>query len=91
MSRDREVELKRLAEADAHIADAERAVTEQRAQVEALRAAGHDTAMARRDLLAFQETLAVLRDYRAFIIKKIEQIDAGRPEKEKPRHESRGS
>jgi hypothetical protein len=36
--------LRRLSEADAHIAEAERAVTEQMAQVEALRLAGKDTA-----------------------------------------------
>ncbi len=77
MSPNREAELKRLAEADAHIADAERAVTEQMAQLEALRAAGHDTAMAERELTAFRETLAVLQGHRAVIIKAIEQIDAG--------------
>ncbi|MCK1739598.1 hypothetical protein IVA80_01590 [Bradyrhizobium sp. 139] len=77
MSPEREAEVKKLAEADAHIADAERAVTEQMAQVEALRLAGHDTAVAERELTAFQETLAVLQDHRAAIIKTIEQIDAG--------------
>jgi hypothetical protein len=77
MTPERETEVKKLAEADAHIADAERAVTEQMAQVEALRAAGHDTAMAERELTAFRETLAVLQDHRALIIRTIEQIDAG--------------
>jgi hypothetical protein len=77
MSADREAELKRLAEADAHMADADRAVTEQTAQMEALRLAGHDTAPAERELAAFQETLAVLQDHRAAIIRTIEQIDAG--------------
>ncbi len=77
MSRDREAELMRLAEADAHIAAAERAIAEQVAQVEALRAAGHDTAIAEGELTAFQETLAVLQDHRAVIVKTIEQIDAG--------------
>ena len=76
MSADRDAELKRLAEAEIHIATAERAITEQMAQVVALRAAGHDTAMAERELTAFQETLAVLQDHRASIIKTIEQIDA---------------
>jgi len=42
---DREAELKKLAEADAHIAEAEHAVVEQVANVDELRAAGHDTAM----------------------------------------------
>jgi len=76
LSADRDAELKRLAEADVHIATAERTVAEQMAQVAALRAAGHDTAMAERELTAFQETLAVLQDHRASIIKTIEQIDA---------------
>ena len=73
----RETELKRLVEADAHIADAERALTEQLAQVEALELAGQDTALAQRELAAFQETLAVLRDHRATIVWAIERIDAG--------------
>jgi hypothetical protein len=47
------------------------------AQVEALRVAGHDTAMAERELAAFRETLVVLQDHRAAIIKRIEQIDGG--------------
>ncbi|XIA64175.1 hypothetical protein ACFIOY_35555 [Bradyrhizobium sp. TZ2] len=65
--------MKRLAEADAHIADAECAVIEQMAQVEALRVAGRDTAIAERELM----TLAVLQDHRALIIRAIEQIGAG--------------
>jgi hypothetical protein len=77
MSPEREAELKKLAEADGHIADAERAIAEQMAQVEGLRVAGHDTALAERELTAFRETLAVLQDHRASIIKTIEQIDAG--------------
>jgi hypothetical protein len=58
------------------IAEAERAVTKQMAQVEALRLAGHDTAVAERELTAFRETLAVLQDHRASIIRAIEKIDA---------------
>jgi hypothetical protein len=69
--------LRRLSEADAHIAEAECAVTEQMAQVEALRLAGRDTAGAERELMAFQETLAVLQDHRASINKAIEQLDGG--------------
>ena len=64
---DRAAELKRLNEADAHIADAERAVAEQMAPVETLRVAGQDTAIAERELAAFQEALAVSRDHRAVI------------------------
>ena len=77
MTPEREAEVKKLAEVDVHIADAERAVTEQTAQVEAVRVTGHDTAMAERELTAFRETLDVLQDPRAVIIKIIEQIDAG--------------
>jgi hypothetical protein len=43
--------------------------------VDGLRVAGHDTAMAERELAAFQETLGVSQDHRAVIIKTIEQID----------------
>jgi hypothetical protein len=77
MSPDREAELKRLAAADLHIADAERAVAEQIAKVDALGLTGQDTAMAERELIAFQETLTVLEDYRANILKAIERIDTG--------------
>ena len=69
--------LRRLGEADAHIAEAERAVAEQMAQVEALRLAGKDTTQPERELMAFQETLAVLLDHRASINKAIEQLDGG--------------
>ena len=78
MSADREAELKRLAEGDTHIADAESAIAQQMAQVEALRVAGHDPTSAERELTAFQETLAVLQDHRAAIVKTIEQIDGRR-------------
>lgn len=78
MNPDGEAELKRLAEADAHIADAQSAVTQQMAQVEAVRAAGHDPTSAERDLTAFQETLAVLQDHRAAIVEAIEQLDSQR-------------
>jgi uncharacterized protein YdeI (YjbR/CyaY-like superfamily) len=69
--------LRRLGEADTHIAEAERAVAEQIAQVEALRLAGKDTTQPERELMAFQETLAVLLDHRASINKAIEQLDGG--------------
>jgi hypothetical protein len=69
--------VRHLGEADAHLAETERAITEQIAQVEALRLAGKDTTGAARELMAFQETLAVLQDHRASIKKAIEQIDGG--------------
>ena len=78
MSANREDELKHLAEADAHMADAERGLTNQMTQLEALRLAGQDTATAERDLTAFQETLAVWQDHRASIMRAIEQMGAGR-------------
>jgi hypothetical protein len=74
MAADRDAELIRLAAADAHIAETERAIAEQIARLEALRLAGQDTAVAERELAAFEETLAVLQDHRAAIIKTIEQI-----------------
>jgi uncharacterized protein YPO0396 len=79
MNPDREAELKRLAAADLHIADAERAVAEQIAKVNALNLTAQDTAIAERQLMAFQETLAVLQDYRASIVKTIERIGTGSP------------
>ena len=69
--------VRQLVEADAHIEAAENAVTQQMAQVQALRLAGKDTAGAERELLAFRETLAVLQDHRAGINNAIEQIDGG--------------
>jgi hypothetical protein len=77
MAADRDAELKRLATADAHIAETDRAIAEQIAQLEALGLAGQDTAMAERELVAFEETLAVLQGHRATIVKAIEEIDAG--------------
>ena len=68
--------VRRLGEADAHIAEAECAITAQIAQVEALRLAGKDTT-GRRELMAFQGTLAVLQDHRASIKKALEDIDGG--------------
>jgi flagellar motility protein MotE (MotC chaperone) len=78
MGTERDDQLRRLAEADAHIVEAKRAVAEQGAQVAALRLAGKDTATSERELAAFEETLAVLQDHRASIKKTIEQIE-GRP------------
>jgi flagellar motility protein MotE (MotC chaperone) len=75
MGTERGDQLRRLAEADAHIVETERAIAEQVAQVEALRLAGKDTATAERELAAFEETLAVLQDHRTSIKKAIERID----------------
>jgi 3-methyladenine DNA glycosylase AlkD len=72
---ERDAYLKQLAEADAHIAEAERAIAEQMAQAEALRRAGKDPAAAERELMASKETLAVLQDHRASINKAIRKID----------------
>jgi hypothetical protein len=67
--------LRRLEEADAHIAEAERAIAEQTAQAEILRRTGKDPTKAERELMASRETLAVLQDHRATINKAIRQID----------------
>jgi hypothetical protein len=77
MSIDREAEVQRLSEADQHIANAERAISEQVVQLESLRRDGHDMALAERTLRAFEDTLQTLREHRELIISTIEQIDKG--------------
>jgi hypothetical protein len=74
---DREAELKRLSEADAHIAEAEIAVSRQMMPLEKLRRDGHDTALAERTLKSFQDTLQTMRAHRDEIVSTIEQIDQG--------------
>lgn len=75
---DRNAELRRLAEADGHIAEAERHVSEQRIQVEKLGREGHDTSLALALLTQFEGTLATLRGNRDLIIQTIAEIDQGK-------------
>jgi hypothetical protein len=84
MGTERDDQLRRLVEADAHIVEAERAVAEQVAQVAALRLAGKDKATAERELAAFEETLAVLQDHRASIKKRSNRSKAVPPGKSMP-------
>lgn len=73
---DREQEVRRLNEADRHIANGERAVSKQLAILKKLGDDGHDTAEAARQLRDFEATLATLREHRAIIVKMIDQIDS---------------
>jgi hexokinase len=74
---DRNTELQRLAEADRHIVEAERAVSHQTMELEQLRADGHDTALAEKTLESFQRALGAMQEHRKIIIRTIEAIDAG--------------
>ena len=74
---DREAELRRLSQADTHIAKAERAVSEQMIEIEQLHLHGHDTALAQATLEQFENTLHVMRSHRNQIVKIIEKIDEG--------------
>jgi hypothetical protein len=69
---DRNAELNRLVQADRHIADAERNVSDQLLLIEKLRRDGHDIRIA-------EETpsLHSLREHRHLIATTIEQIDKG--------------
>ncbi|HVX76789.1 MAG TPA: hypothetical protein VHB49_11715 [Bradyrhizobium sp.] len=74
---DRSTELRRLAEADRHISDAERAVGHQMIEIERLREGGHSTALAEETLEIFQRTLGEMQEHRRIIVRTIEEIDAG--------------
>ncbi|SFK21106.1 hypothetical protein [Bradyrhizobium sp. Gha] len=74
---DRNAEVRRLNEADGHIAKAELALTKQLLVVDKLKADGHDTTEAKKQLQDFEDTLATLREHRGLIVDMIAQIDAG--------------
>jgi hypothetical protein len=71
----RKVELQHLSAADAHIAKAERVVSQQRAYVERLRGDGYDAKLSEETLNAFEANLQLLREHREVIIRTIEGID----------------
>jgi hypothetical protein len=73
----REIELRHLSAADAHVAKAERVISEQMMKVEKLRVDGHDTALAEKILRTFEANLQTLREHRDLIIRTIERIDQG--------------
>ena len=77
MTLNREAEVRRLNEADTHIADTERRITVQAAFVERLRMDGHDTAEAGRLLANIQDGLGAMLEHRALIVDMIRRIDAG--------------
>ncbi len=74
---DRQAELRRLEDANRHVAEAEQNVEEQRDQLQSFRRNGYDVELAERALKAFEASLATLQERRAIIIKTIGQIDRG--------------
>lgn len=74
---DRHAELVHLAQAERHIAVAERNVCEQRLEMLKLRQQGMDDKLAERTMKAFEASLATLQEHREMIILTIEQIDDG--------------
>lgn len=77
MTLTREAEVRRLNEADTHIADTERRITAQETLVERLRADGHDAVEATRLLANIEDGLGAIRQHRALIVDMIRRIDAG--------------
>ena len=77
MALDREAEVRHLAQAETHIADAERQVTAQAMVVERLRADGHDTGEAEWLLANLKGTLETMNEHRMLILNTICQIDDG--------------
>jgi hypothetical protein len=77
MPLDREAELRRLAQADTLISNAERAITDQMIELDKLRRDGHDTKLAEQTLKLFEDTLQTLHKHREHIVKTINQIDRG--------------
>ena len=71
----RKLEQEHLSRADAHIAKAQRLVSEQKAQIEKLRGDGHDTALACQTLHVFETNLQTMREHREAIIRAIEDMD----------------
>ena len=77
MALDRETEVRHLAQADIHVADAERQVTTQMLVVEKLRAGGRDMVEAERLLASLQDILKTMGEHRTLILNTIRQIDDG--------------
>ena len=74
----REDEVRHLNQADTHVADSERRITQQMLRVEELRRDGHDTREAERMLATLEQTLRSIHEHRAIIISTIRGIDEGR-------------
>lgn len=75
MSLDHALELDHLAQADGHIAMAERHVAHQQMLIEQLRAAGQDAHDAERLLGTMERTLEVYRNHRRIIMEVIQRMD----------------
>ncbi len=74
---DRGAEVRRLNEADGHIAKAELAMTKQLSLLNKLTGEGRDTTEAEKQLRNFEDVLVALREHRGLIVDMIAQIDAG--------------
>ncbi|WP_336492134.1 hypothetical protein [Methylobacterium nigriterrae] len=68
-------ERERLAEADRHIAEGRRRVTDQVALIARLAQDGHNTAEARHLLVTLEETLEEWREHRQHILGTIARLD----------------
>jgi hypothetical protein len=74
---DRAAEVRRLNEADSHIAIGERNVTQQRLIVDQHRARGQDAREAERLLAMLEQSLEAYQEHRQLIVEMIAQIEAG--------------
>ncbi|WP_298961095.1 hypothetical protein [uncultured Methylobacterium sp.] len=74
---DREAGVRRLNEADLHIADVERQITRQLLMIERLRADGQDALEAEHLLVAMHETLATYHEHRRLILGEIGRTGDG--------------
>jgi hypothetical protein len=74
---DRNAEVQRLAQADRHVSDAERAIGHQLMEIERLREGGHSTALAEQTLETFRRTLGQMQEHRRIIIRTLAEIDQG--------------
>lgn len=73
----RDQELQHLSMAEAHVAGAERAISQQVERVEKLRGRGHDTRLAEETLRTFEDHLQQMREHRDGIKRTIQEIDRG--------------
>lgn len=71
------MEVEHLNQADTHVVNGERRVSEQRMRLEQLRADGYQTGEAEHLLVNLEQTLAQMQAHREVILRTIAQIDAG--------------
>ena len=75
---DRALELKHLAEANRHLAQAEQRIDHLRSLIEEGSTSGLSTDAAKRSLDVMQDVLQTFRDHRKTIVQTIADIDAGK-------------